>query len=122
MPRSANRAWIRRTTVGEFVDRSKYALPALSPASNPTSPSATASTSGGPGSEVSTTSLASATCRGVLAHVAPAARCGLAASARRSWTISSWPPFCTLDAMLAPMMPSPMNPTFMAPPYTLNGA
>ena len=56
-------AWRRRTTVGELVLRSKYAWPARMPASSPRSPSATASTSGGPGSEVSTTSAASATWR-----------------------------------------------------------
>ena len=79
-PLSAKILLIRRTTVGEFVLRSKYARPRPSPARMPLSPRATASTSGGVGSEVNTTSLASATCLGESAHFAPAARCGLAAS------------------------------------------
>src|SRR5262245_17106477 len=84
------------------------------PARRPSEPRATASISGGPGSEVSTTSVASATLRGLSAHVAPAARCGAAASRRMSCTTASKPPFfIMLDAMLAPMIPSPMNPTFM---------
>src|SRR2546427_397912 len=98
-PRSAKILLIRRTTVGEFVLRSKYALPRARPARMPLSPSATPSTSGGVGSEVKTTSLASATCFGESAHLAPAERCGLAASERRSCTTRSWPPFWTLVAM-----------------------
>ena len=47
------------------------------------------------------------------AHCAPAARCALALSRRRSCTTSSKPAFCRLDAMLAPMMPRPINPTCM---------
>ena len=38
---------------------------------------------------------------------------GAAASRRTSWTTSSWPAFCRLAAMWRPMVPSPMNPTFM---------
>ncbi len=53
------------------------------PAKIPSPPNATASTSGGAGSEVNTTAAASATCRGVSAHWAPAwemGRGGLAAN------------------------------------------
>src|SRR5262245_4821073 len=118
-PCSPNTLWMCRMRAGEVVDRSKYALPAFMPDSRPSLPSATSSTSGGAGSEVRTTSEASATLRGVSAQVAPAARCGAAASRRMSLTTSSNPPFCTFAAMLAPIVPSPMNPTFMpssAPP------
>jgi len=99
MPRRLNTSWIFRTSPGELVDRSKYALPATSPAPRPCSPSATDSTSGGPGSDVKTTSVASATARGVSAHTAPACTWGAAASRRTSLTTSWWPPFIKLDAM-----------------------
>src|SRR4026209_326075 len=79
----------------------------------PSGPSATCSTSLGPGSEVKTASTPSATCRGVSSRTALALRCGAAASFLTSLTCSSWPPACRLDAMLAPMVPRPMNPTFM---------
>ncbi len=80
----------------------------------PSGPSATCSTSGGPGSEVKTTSTAPATARGLSFQTAPAARCGSAAARRTSCTASAWPAAWRLDAMLAPMIPSPMKPTFMA--------
>src|SRR3989475_2358126 len=114
IPRAANTAWIRRTSAGELVVRSKYTLPAASPARRPCAPSATASTSGGPGSDVNTTCVASATSCGVSAQPAPAFRCGADASGRTSWTTSSWPALIKLDAMWRPMVPSPMNPIFMA--------
>src|SRR3989442_3469768 len=114
IPRASNTAWIRRTSAGELVVRSKYTLPAASPARRPCAPSATASTSGGPGSDVNTTCVASATSRGVSAQPAPAFRCGADASGRTSWTTSSWPALIKLDAMWRPMVPSPMNPIFMA--------
>src|SRR5579862_9585535 len=53
-PFAANASCALRTTVGEFVVRSKYATPFLIPASNPAD---TASNSGGPGSDVKITSL-----------------------------------------------------------------
>src|SRR4029453_10331754 len=54
-----------------------------------------------------------ATSRGVGAQTAPAARCGAAASFLTSLTMSAWPAACRLDAMKAPMVPTPMNPIFM---------
>ena len=56
---------------GVLVLRSKYTLPSLSPWKVPSSPRATASTSMGPGRDVNTMSLASATSLGVSAHTAP---------------------------------------------------
>src|SRR5215469_12953465 len=85
------------------------------PESRPFSPSATASTSGGPGSELKTSSAASATARGVSAHTAPAASAGSADARRRSCTTSSWPPFCRFAAIPEPIMPKPMNPIFIPP-------
>src|SRR5215472_2702372 len=85
------------------------------PESRPLSPSATASTSGGPGSEVNTSSAASATARGVSAHAAPRPRHGSAAARRRSCTTRSWPAFCRLAAMPEPIIPNPMNPIFISP-------
>src|SRR5215468_9553123 len=89
--RAANAAWMRRTTAGELVDRSKYAPSGRIPARRPLSLNVTSSTSAGPGSEVNTTSAASATCRGVSAQAAPAARCGVAASRRASCTTRRYP-------------------------------
>ena len=70
-------------------------------------------TSGGPGSEVKTTSHASASARGESFHTAPLARCGAALSRRRSWTQRLCPAPWRFSAMLPPIKPSPMNPTFM---------
>src|SRR4051794_34854792 len=59
------------------------------------------------------TSHCSASAFGLSAHTAPAARWRSAAARRMSWTTSSCPAFCKLAAMLAPIVPSPMKPTFM---------
>src|SRR5436190_2243245 len=83
------------------------------PASRPFAPSATSWTSDGPGNEVKMTSHCSASAFGLSAHTAPAARWRSAAARRMSWTTSSCPAFCKLAAMLAPIVPSPMKPTFM---------
>src|SRR5262249_27072674 len=115
-PILANTSWMRRTSVGELVLRSKYTLPGRMPWSRPFSPSATASTSGGPGNDVNTMSLACATARGVSAQVAPASRCGAAASRLMSCTTSAWPPLSVLSAILEPIVPRPINPTCMSPP------
>src|ERR1044071_1200401 len=83
------------------------------PARSPFAPSATCSTSGGPGSEVKMTSHCSASAFGLSAQTAPAARCRSAAARRTSCTTSSKPAFWRLAAMLAPIVPSPIKPTFM---------
>src|SRR3954453_8263733 len=83
------------------------------PASSPFAPSATSSTSGGPGSEVKMTSHCSAKAFGESAQIAPAAMCRSAAARLMSCTTSSYPAFCRLAAMLAPIVPSPMKPTFI---------
>ena len=83
------------------------------PSIRPFSPVPTFCTSAGVGSEVKTMSQASATARGLSAQVAPALRCLDAAWRVRSWTTRSWPAFCRLDAMPAPIMPSPMKPIFI---------
>src|SRR5207248_2154966 len=83
------------------------------PARSPFGPSATCSTSGGPGNEVKMTSHSAASAFGLSAHTAPAARWRSAAARRISWTTSSYPAFCRLAAMLAPIVPSPIKPTFI---------
>src|SRR3954470_16761391 len=83
------------------------------PASSPFGPSATSSTSGGPGNEVKITSHCSASAFGESAQTAPAAMCRSAAARLMSCTTSSYPAFCRLAAMLAPIVPSPMKPTFI---------
>ena len=121
IPRAWKAAWIRRTTEGALVVRSKYVVPAANPARSPCSPSATASTSAGPGSDVNTSSVAAATSRGVSAQLAPARRWGAAASRRTSWTTSSCPAFMRCDAIWRPIVPRPMNPILMTapPPWRL---
>src|SRR5437899_2914989 len=64
----------RRTTSTALVERSNQAAPARKPATRPSAPRPTSSTSAGVGSEVNTRSQASATARGVGAQVAPFAR------------------------------------------------
>src|SRR5215467_15293117 len=81
------------------------------PAMRPSSPSATASTSDGSGSEEKITSASLASARGLSAQMAPAERWWLAACLCRSWTTSLKPALCTLAAMRPPMVPSPTNPT-----------
>src|SRR5580693_8008152 len=81
------------------------------PATSPSGPSATASTSDGSGSDEKITSAWLASARGVSAHVAPALRWWLAAWRCRSCTTSLKPAFCKFVAMRPPMVPSPTNPT-----------
>src|SRR5690349_664721 len=84
------------------------------PATIPSEPSATRSTSGASGSIVITISLAAATFRGVAAGVAPAAASDATASGTTSATISRWPLLRMLRAIGAPIVPSPINPTFIS--------
>src|SRR5580700_7939003 len=83
------------------------------PATSPSGPSATASTSDGSGSDEKITSAWLASARGVSAHVAPALRWWLAAWRCRSCTTSLKPAFCRLVAIRPPMVPSPTKPTTM---------
>ena len=80
MPFSAKRAWRRRIRVGEFVERSNQTEPGARFSRRPPGPSATASTSFGPGNEVRTISLWAATSAGVSAHSQPASMWRAAAS------------------------------------------
>src|SRR5215218_7480073 len=89
-------------------------MPGCAPARIPSGPKTTASTSGGPGRLVKTTSHCSAIAFGVAPHSAPASRCFAAASRRTSSTTSLYCDFCRLAAMKAPMVPRPMNPIFMS--------
>ena len=73
-PFSAKAACSVFTTLGELVERSKHAAPGFMPSSSPSGPIATASTSGGSGSEEKITSHCAASAFGVSAHVAPACR------------------------------------------------
>src|SRR5213596_3018365 len=76
----------------------------------PRSPSATASTSGGPGSDVRINSAPCAAPRGLSAPLAPRSRCGFTISDRVSCTTRAWPAFMRFWAIGPPMFPSPMNP------------
>src|SRR6516225_1589487 len=74
----------------------------------------TCSISVGPGRQVATTSHSAATAAGEADHVAPAASRASAASRRKSWTTSVWPACSSWPAIGAPILPTPMNPIFMA--------
>src|SRR5207247_714528 len=76
----------------------------------PRSPSATASTSGGPGSDARINSAPCAAPRGLSAPLAPRSRCGFTISDRVSCTTRAWPAFMRFWAIGPPMFPSPMNP------------
>lgn len=72
---------------GAFVVRSNNAAPGCIPASTPSGPDTTCSTSVGPGRQMNTTSLLAANSRGVAAQAAPAVRNGSAASRRLACTV-----------------------------------
>ena len=86
-PFSLKAAWSFRIIVGEPVERSAYTVPATAPWMMPFGPSATASTSLGPGRDVRISSLSRASACGLSAHLAPFCRCGAAASRRTSLTM-----------------------------------
>src|SRR3989304_2319780 len=115
-PLAANSSCRRRITLGALVERSNQAVPGAMPASSPSSPSATASTSTGPGSEVKTPSDASPTWRGVSAQRQPASTWRAPASSRMSWTTTSWPALRRFRGMLPPLLPRPLNPPPLSPP------
>src|SRR6266849_4625765 len=115
MPFSLKAAWILRITVGEPVERSAYTVPVTAPWMIPSGPSATASSSFGPGREVRISSLSRARALGLSAHLAPPSRCGFAASGRTSWTTRAWPAFMRFRAIGPPMFPSPTNPIRIQP-------
>src|SRR5258708_18956115 len=80
----------------------------------PWSPRVTASTSLGMGSDVITTSAPLVTSATDLAAVAPRSVQVLSAAAFRSNTVTWWLLFLTmLRHMGPPMLPTPINPTFM---------
>src|SRR4051794_33358643 len=81
------------------------------PLTTPSAPSATASTSRGPGSEDMMTSASRAASRGVSAQAAPCSRAGPAASRRTSVTTSSWPCSWRLATIRLPMVLRPMKAT-----------
>src|SRR5437764_1203398 len=76
----------------------------------PRSPSATDSTSAGPGSDVRISSAPWAAPRGLSAALAPRSRYAFASSDRTSWTTRAWPALMRFRAIGPPMLPSPMNP------------
>src|SRR5262245_65959528 len=77
-PRSLHSWCSLRTNVGELVVRSNQTPPFFMPSSSPLDLSATASTSAGTGSDVKITCDCDASDLGLLAHLAPAVRCGAA--------------------------------------------
>src|SRR5262249_1051082 len=91
-----------------------YSAPWRTPSRIPFGPSVTCSISFGPGRQVATISDAAATAAGESTQVAPRARSDAAASRRMSWTSGGWPAGRSCPAIGLPMLPTPMNPTFMA--------
>src|SRR5439155_1159509 len=84
------------------------ALPGRIPSRMPPGPTPTASTSRGPGTEVTITSARPATSAGDLPTSAPRSVNGRTAASLRSWTTSGYPAFAMFPAIPAPMFPSPM--------------
>ena len=80
-PRSASAAPMRRASAGPIVDMSMNSVPGATPAAAPSSPSRIASTWGPSTTIVITTSLRSATSRGLSATWPP---CSAAHSSARS--------------------------------------
>src|SRR5262245_47025835 len=93
-----------------------YSAPWRTPSRIPFGPSVTCSISFGPGRQVATISDAAATAAGESTQVAPRARSDAAASRRMSWTSSWWPARRSCPAIGLPMLPTPMNPTFIVFP------
>ena len=87
-------------------------LPAERPSATPSSPNSTASTSGVSGTMMMMTSACSATSLAEPQATPPASSQLLRHAAAREQK-SSWPPFMRLQRHGRPMMPRPMNPTFM---------
>ena len=112
-PRSANACPSVRMSEGLLVVRSIQVLPAQSAANRPFSPRATCSISFGPNTIATTASTAARTAAGLAPHSAPSSINGRAASARISWTTRGKPRRMMLRAAGAPMVPSPMKPTFI---------
>src|SRR6185369_2549516 len=82
----------------------------------PPAPNSTASTSGVSGTIVKTTSAARATSAALAQRRADVA--AIASGTRlRVWTKSWWPASARCSAIGVPMMPRPMNPTFMVVPW-----
>src|SRR5262249_45174795 len=82
----------------------------------PSSPSATSSTSRGPGSEVKTISAPAAAWRGLSTQRAPRASSGSAAAGRTALTTTSWPAFNRFMTFRDPIVPSQIKPTRIAQP------
>ena len=104
----------RLISLASVVDISAQTLPGPSAPSSPSSASITAAEAAGEGRQVITMSERAASSAGLSAHAAPCARNGSAALRSRSRTVSSNPFRSRLPASLAPTLPSPTNPIFIA--------
>src|SRR3569832_1923788 len=97
--------------IGEIELMSTTILPLDRPAATPFSPNKAASTCGVSGTMVMMMSACLATSAPDLHAVAPPL-VSTAGGVLMSYTYSVWPPFCRFSAIGAPMIPSPINPTF----------
>jgi hypothetical protein len=107
--------------IGEMLLMSTTVLPADRPAATPAWPNSTCSTSGVSGSIRKMTSAFDATAVASAQATAPASR-SAAGTDERVWTKSSCPAARRWPAMGAPMMPRPMNPSFMRDPLMVKVA
>ena len=96
-----------------MVDMSTTIAPAVAPWMTPFSPRTTASTSGVSLTQVMTMSAPRAASFGEAARRAPALATGSSRSRLRLYTVTSCPALRMFKAMAAPMVPMPMNATFM---------
>ncbi len=101
--------------MGEMELMSTTTLPLPIPSATPFLPNSTASTSGVSGTMVKMTSASRATAAALSTRTPPAA-----VTASGTWlrvcTNSWWPLLTRCRAMGVPMMPRPMNPTFIENP------
>ena len=111
-PLSATSFARRSVATGEMLLMSMTTVPGVMPASTPSGPVSTRSTSGVSGSIVTTTVDARAASAGELAAVAPARASSSTAPRLRLCTVSVWPAVMRCFAIGFPITPRPMKPTF----------
>jgi hypothetical protein len=112
-PFSESAAAISRVAAGLMVDMSTTTAPASIAWITPSSPSRTALTSGVSLTQVTTTSAPVAASRGEAARAAPFSATGCSLSLVRLCTTRGKPAFRMCIAMGAPMVPIPINATFI---------
>ena len=113
MPFLASSAPIAFVSTGSMELMSMTMVPSLAPSAIPFSPRQTSLTCGELGSMVMMTEHSLATSAGEDAGFAPSAASSSTLARLLLYTTSSWPPLITFLLIGFPMIPSPINPTFI---------